>query len=155
MKLYTLEHEQWLPVPREEAWEFFSRAENLLKITPRSYGLRLIDGGGTEPVSAGQRITLRIRLAPGIQVTWLTVIATIEPGHSFTDLQERGPFAYWEHRHSYLEEAGGTRVIDHIRYAMPFGWLGRMAQPLVRRQLDAMFAHRSRRIAAHLRQPSK
>lgn len=146
MKFHRLAHEQFLPIPRAEAWAFFSQAKNLLAITPPSYGLEILSGG-EQPVTVGALIVLRIRLAPGIHRKWITEISEVEAGHHFTDLQERGPFAYWEHHHEYLDAPGGTRVIDRIRYAMPFGLLGRLAHPIVRARLEAMFAERARRLA--------
>ena len=43
---------------------------------------------------------------------------------------------------------GGVEVEDVVHYALPFGWLGRLAHWLfVRRQLDAIFAHREAAMA--------
>lgn len=37
-------------------------------------------------------------------------------------------------------------VTDKIDYALPFGLLGRLASPLVRRQLQRSFAQRQKRL---------
>ncbi len=67
-----------------------------------------------------------------------------DPPHLFEDRQESGPFAYWHHRHRFLDDGqGGTLLRDEVEYSVPLGvtgqWLGGW---LVRRKLGAMFAYR-------------
>jgi ligand-binding SRPBCC domain-containing protein len=66
----------------------------------------------------------------------------------FLDVQVRGPYTRWEHRHLFLVEGHGTRVEDRVVYRLPLGPLGRLAHTLfIGRQLTAMWAYRRRRIA--------
>ena len=46
------------------------------------------------------------------------------------------------HTHRFREEGDETVIEDHVRYALPFGALGRVAHPLVRRQLRRIFEYR-------------
>src|SRR5215813_11416301 len=63
------------------------------------------------------------------------------------DVQVRGPYARWEHRHRFLEEGGGTWVEDRVTYRLPLGPLGRAAHALlVRRQIAAMWRYRTRQL---------
>ena len=41
MKVYPLKREQWLPIPVEEAWAFFSTPRNLDRITPPELGFKI------------------------------------------------------------------------------------------------------------------
>ena len=60
----------------------------------------------------------------------------MEEGHSFVDEQRVGPYKLWLHTHRLEEVEGGTRMIDEIRYQMPFGPLGQIAHfVFVRRTL--------------------
>ncbi|WP_354004701.1 SRPBCC family protein [Ruania suaedae] len=51
---------------------------------------------------------------------------------TFTDEQVRGPFAWFTHVHRFESRPdGGTRMIDQVAFAAPFGPLGRLAERLV------------------------
>ncbi len=41
-------------------------------------------------------------------------------------------------------------MIDVVEYALPFGPLGRLGHPLIRRQLRKIFTHRNESIGEHL-----
>lgn len=142
MKIHVLEQEQFLPVRPEEAWAFFSTPRNLDAITPPDAGFRLLTGSD-EPLHDGQILTYRIRLAPLVEVSWVTEIKSIEVGRSFVDEQRFGPFKLWHHRHVIEAVDGGTRVHDRVHYAMPFGLIGEIVHAVsVRRRLEAIFRHR-------------
>jgi len=138
---YVLERQQWIDRPLDEVFEFFSRAENLARLTPpwMHFDLRT---PGPIPMRSGTRIDYRIRLG-GVPLSWRTAIEHWEPGAGFVDVQERGPYDFWEHRHQFRALAGGALMTDRIRYRLPFGWIGRLAHALfVRRALDAIFDFR-------------
>jgi ligand-binding SRPBCC domain-containing protein len=142
MKIHTLEQEQFLPISPGEAWAFFSTPRNLDVITPSDCGFRLLTGSD-EPLHDGQILTYRIRLAPLVEVSWVTEIRSVEPGRSFVDEQRFGPFKFWHHRHVIEAVAGGTRLHDRVHYALPFSSLGEIVHALsVRRRLDGIFRHR-------------
>ncbi len=63
------------------------------------------------------------------------------------DVQERGPYRLWEHTHRFSADGEGTRVADEVRYALPLHPVGELAHPLVRRQLERIFAWRTRALA--------
>jgi ligand-binding SRPBCC domain-containing protein len=142
MKLHTLEQTQFLAVSPEEAWAFFSTPRNLDAITPPDMGFRL-ESGGDEPLHDGQIITYRVRLAPLLEVSWVTEIKFVEPGRSFVDEQRFGPFKFWHHRHTFEPVPGGVWIGDRVHYALPFGPLGSLVHALaVRRRLERIFHYR-------------
>jgi ligand-binding SRPBCC domain-containing protein len=51
------------------------------------------------------------------------------------------------HRHSFQSVPEGTLVHDEVRYRLSLFPLGEVAYPLVRRQLDRIFAFRKQQIA--------
>ena len=76
-------------------------------------------------------------------VTWRTRIERWEPPHRFVDVQLSGPFARWEHTHTFREQAIGTLIGDRVEYAMPFGALGGIAhRVLIGRDLERIFDYR-------------
>lgn len=145
MKVYVLEREQWLARPLSRVFDFFSRAENLGPITPAWLHFRIRTPLPIE-MRPGARIDYTIRLA-GVPLRWRTCITHWEPCRSFVDVQERGPYALWEHAHTFSEQAGGVLVRDRVRYALPAGALGRLAHALaVRAALAAIFDFRYLRV---------
>ena len=142
----------WLPKPRAEVFAFFADPANLVRVSPPSLGLRLF---GPAPVmSAGATFDLRLSWF-GIPLRWRTFVREYDPPFRFLDVQVRGPYTRWEHRHIFLAEAGGTTVEDRIVYRLPLGPLGRLAHALfVHRQLVAMWRYRRKKISELLAQVS-
>jgi len=140
MKVECFKFCQTVPWSLDVTWRFFSDAANLASLTPPEAGFEAgeIDG----PVYPGQILTHRVRVLPGIKLTWVTEILHVEPGRSFVDGQESGPFRLWRHRHEFVEVPGGTEVRDTVHLALPLDPFSRVALPFVRAQLRSLFAYR-------------
>ncbi len=140
--IYSLHREITVPAPLDEVFAFFADAGNLERLTPSTTGFVILT---PHPIAmgAGTLIDYRIRIA-GIPTPWRTLIETWDPPRAFSDVQLRGPYKRWDHRHSFAAVAGGTLVRDEVLYEMPFGLLGRLAHALfVQRMLDQIFDYRS------------
>ncbi len=145
MDEHILKHEQWVPRPIEDVFAFFSEAGNLEAITPPWLEFRLLS---PEPIvmRPGTRIHYRIRLH-GLPLRWVTEIRSWEPPHEFLDVQLRGPYRFWHHSHRFESMDGGTLVHDVVRYVLPFGPLGLLAQAwIVKSDLEAIFDYRALRM---------
>lgn len=147
MKTHVFETEQILNAPLDRVFEFFADAANLEAITPRFLNFRILT---PLPIVMGEGTLIRYRLALyGLPMEWLSRIDEWRPGVSFVDRQLRGPYALWVHRHTFEPHPRGTRVSDRVMYALPLDPLSRPAHPLfVRPQIEAIFAHRRRVLAA-------
>ncbi len=63
-------------------------------------------------------------------------------------MQLRGPYSYWQHTHSFEPEGGGTAIRDVVEYALPLGFLGRIAHAcLVKNEVNAIFDYRAKRVS--------
>jgi ligand-binding SRPBCC domain-containing protein len=145
---YVLHRVQRVPTPLGETFEFFSRPQNLARITPAWLAFRMVSNDAD--MREGLRIEYRIRPL-WIPQKWVSEITAYDPPHRFVDEQRRGPYARWHHEHSFRATNGGTEVTDTVHYALPLGPLGRLAHALfVRRQLEAIFAFRQERLDALL-----
>jgi ligand-binding SRPBCC domain-containing protein len=142
MTINQLNRTQFFPFPPEEVFPFFESPENLGTITPSWLSFRMLT-----PVPVGMKEGAVIEYTIswlGIPMRWKTLISRYDPPHCFSDVQLKGPYALWEHMHTFRAVDGGTEMTDTIRYALPFGVLGSIAHALfVRRQIDGIFDHRA------------
>jgi ligand-binding SRPBCC domain-containing protein len=156
-----LAFEQWVPFPLERVFAFFSNPENLPRIMPASSGTKLIalnrmpapapppGSAGDKAAGVGSTIATSFRVFPflPLRAQWIARITEFEWNHYFADVQDRGPFKSWHHRHEFRAETrggvGGTLVRDLIDYEVGFGFVGAIANALlVRRQMQSTFAQR-------------
>jgi ligand-binding SRPBCC domain-containing protein len=169
---YQAEFEQWVPFPVEPVFLFFANPENLPRIMPPESGTRIEKlnlvppGPGTAPAAAGNslagvssEIVTSFRVAPFLPArrVWIARITEFAWNHHFADIQVRGPFKSWRHRHELTPEVrdgvSGTVVRDRIEYEIGFGFVGVIAQTLfVRRQMKATFTYRQAVLEKLLRQ---
>jgi ligand-binding SRPBCC domain-containing protein len=141
---YILESRVWLARTRAEVFAFFADSSHLLLITPPAFRLCLV--GGPTTLSTGAVLDMRLQWL-GVPIRWRAFIREWDPPYRFVDVQVRGPYARWEHRHRFLEEGDGTWVEDRVTYRLPLGPLGRAAHALiVRRQIAALWRYRTRRL---------
>lgn len=141
MKEFLLERSVWVPSPLEEVFPFFSAAENLGRITPPELGFR-IDSPTPIAMRPGTVIDYTIRLYR-LPMKWRSGITRWNPPYSFEDTQLRGPYSKWVHEHRFTEHNRGTTIHDRVEYSLPFGPLGLIAAPLVKRQLERIFDYRT------------
>lgn len=143
MKTFHFKTEQLLPVDINEAWDFFSSPENLSVITPPALDFTILDDLKDKEIYTGMIINYRVKPLFGIPVKWQTEITDVEKPFSFTDRQLKGPYYLWEHHHGFVEKADGVLVMDHVRYQLPFGFIGTISHSLViRKKLDDIFDFR-------------
>lgn len=146
MKIYTLERTEFLPVSLETAWDFFSNPNNLPRITPPELNLR-ITPEAKEKIYPGMIITYAVTPFPFFKSTWATEITQVDPLRYFVDEQRFGPYKFWHHKHFFTETGGQIEVSDLVHYSLPFGPIGRLANPLfVSKKLDFIFDYRSARL---------
>ena len=141
---YTLHRVQTVASPMDATFDFFSRPENLGRITPPWLDFRMVSDDAD--MREGLRIEYRVRPL-GFPQKWVSEITAYEPPHRFVDEQVVGPYKSWHHEHRFRAVDGGTEVTDTVTYALPFGPLGRLVHwLLVRRQLESIFDYRRERL---------
>jgi ligand-binding SRPBCC domain-containing protein len=146
-KTYSIASEQTVPRSLEEVFAFFSRAENLERITPPWLKFRILTVI-PEPIRKGTVISYRLRLH-GIPLRWASEIVEWEPPYRFVDLQLRGPYKFWRHDHRFAACDGGTLISDRVNLVLPLGFLGQIAYRIkVRSDMQEVFTYRESRIRA-------
>jgi ligand-binding SRPBCC domain-containing protein len=153
--------EQWVPFPVERVFAFFSNPENLPRIMPAAAATKLIElnrippspppvgGANGTAAGVGSTIVTSFRVFPflPIRARWIARITEFEWNHYFADVQDKGPFKSWHHRHEFLTDTrdgvAGTLVRDVIDYQVGFTFIGAIANAMfIRRQMVATFAQR-------------
>lgn len=149
MHIYTLARRQVIPRPIDETFALFADAGNLEAITPPWLHFEILTPQPI-PMHAGTRIEYRMRWR-WFPVRWQTEIRAWVPPYRFIDVQARGPYRLWEHEHTFEAVRDGTLMCDVVRYALPLGFLGRLAHAcLVRADLETIFDYRARKVTGLL-----
>jgi len=150
--IHRIQFEQWVPVPIEKVFLFFAAPGNLPRIMPPGTGTKLatlnlaappgnpaVPSGVPNPDSlagVGSEIVTSFRPLPFLpfHAQWIALITEFEWNHHFADIQKKGPFKRFKHRHEFSSETrngtSGTTVRDVIEYDAGFGVLGDLAQRL-------------------------
>ena len=140
-KTFRLEQEQLVARPLTEVFSFFSDAFNLERLTPPFLNFKILTPAPID-IRTDTIIEYRITLF-GVPMYWRTRILDFTPDDSFVDSQEKGPYAFWHHTHTFEETEGGTLMRDIVLYRLPLGPLGLLAHVLfVRHTLKRIFSYR-------------
>jgi ligand-binding SRPBCC domain-containing protein len=165
--IHRVEFEQWVPVATEKVFLFFANPNNLPRIMPPETGaeltaLRLVPPppvpGGQQAIpkedslaGVGSEIVTSFRIFPFLpfRARWTALITKFEWNQYFADIQKKGPFKRFQHRHEFSRQARnsvtGTMVRDVIEYDAGFGVLGDVAQKLfIGASLQRTFAYRQK-----------
>jgi ligand-binding SRPBCC domain-containing protein len=167
-----LEFSSWVPFPLEKVFLFFADPQNLPRIMPaksetRIEALRLIaPPAGPVPrtreqtqslAGAGSEIVTSFRLLPPLALRgqWMARITAFQWNEFFEDVQVRGLFQSWRHRHEVMSEArdgvSGTVVTDKIDYAFGLGPFDALLEPILSAQVGRTFRQRQQILPALLK----
>ncbi|MGO8796686.1 MAG: SRPBCC family protein [Candidatus Sulfotelmatobacter sp.] len=165
MSLTHLKFADWVPFPLPRVFAFFCDPQNLPRIMPSATVTkidRLTLFAPPPPPDAstfshaagiGTLIETSFRMFPflPLRARWVARITEFEWNHHFADVQEKGPFKSWHHRHEFVADrrngVDGTVVRDVIEYEVGFLFLGAIANSLfIERQLRQTFADRQNKL---------
>lgn len=132
-----------IPLPREKTVPFFQDPRNLAAITPPWLAFRLDGDDRQLEVYEGAEFDYTIRWL-GIPIRWRSRISLYRPPERFADVQIIGPYARWEHFHTFTEVPEGTLMTDEVRYVLPMAALP--FRELIKRQLQEIFRYRAERV---------
>jgi uncharacterized protein (TIGR01777 family) len=142
---HKLVTEQWVPQPIDKVFEFFSDPKNLELLTPGFLHFKIVKVSHPK-AQEGTVVDYRLKLH-SIPLRWQSRITGWLPNKRFSDLQTRGPYAFWHHIHEFYESKGGTIIRDNVAYKLP-GWMPGdiLAHAYVKKDLEKIFIFRRQQI---------
>lgn len=125
----------------ERVFAFHEQSDVLTLLMPPWESARVIQSASISEVGAEAIIETKV-LGP-FKVRWVARHTLYEPPRLFEDVQVKGPFRSWRHRHIVEPHAEGAVLSDQIDYEPPLGFLGRALAPLlVEKRLEKLFDYR-------------
>ena len=141
--IYSIKTVQKIPISLENAWDFFSKPDNLKEITPNNLGFNIVSKHHGTKMYPGQIIEYTVRPILGIPLYWMTEITHVADQQYFVDEQRFGPYSLWHHQHHFKAIEGGVEMTDIVHYKLPLWFLGDIANIImVKAQLRGIFNHR-------------
>ena len=129
----------------DRVWEFYTDIKHLEIVSPRDIKLKLIKC--TDKIlKKGTVACFNGRIIIGAR--WCSKI-TFLGKYEYVDemIQNENinpPFRVWFHRHKFeLIDDNKTRVIDKIKFELPFGLVGRLLEFYIETKLQKIFEHRT------------
>jgi ligand-binding SRPBCC domain-containing protein len=127
----------------ERVFAFHEQANALELLLPPWESARVIQSAKISEV--GARAIVEMRLFGVIKVQWIAEHTVYDPPHLFEDIQIKGPFRRWRHRHLVAPQEDGATLRDEIDYEPPLGFVGRAFAPiLIESRLRKLFDYRHR-----------
>lgn len=125
----------------ERVFAFHEQPGVLALLLPPWESARVIKS--TKISDIGSRAIVETRILGPISFKWIAEHTVYEPPQMFEDVQIKGPFRSWRHRHLFEPHRDGATLRDEIDYELPFGFVGRALAPLlIESRLRRLFDYR-------------
>lgn len=112
-------------------FNFHLNTNNITKITPNDTKVQLLTKDFKPQVSQILKIKSTKYFIP---MNWEVKIEKIDEPNLLVDLAIKSPFAYWEHKHIFIESENMCELKDVITFEMPFGFLGKCLEGFVKKR---------------------
>lgn len=125
----------------ERVFAFHELPDALARLTPARDRARIIEQARS--LRVGERALVRVRVMGLVTVDFVAEHTIYDPPRMFEDVQRKGPFKRWRHRHIVEPHAEGAILRDEIEYEALAGRLGEIfSKFLVERRLRRLFDYR-------------
>lgn len=122
-----------------DLFDFHLDTNNLTYITPSDTKVELL----TKDFKPIQSQILRIKSTKYfIPMYWEVKIEKIDNPNLLVDLALKSPFAFWEHKHIFIKHGNMSELKDVITYSLPFGFIGKIFNFLIKKDIEKMFNYR-------------
>ena len=133
--------ESFINAAPERVFAFHEQPGALSLLTPPWEKSRVIKSARISEV--GSQAIVEANILGPIKTRWVAEHTEYNPPFSFEDVQRKGPFRSWRHRHLIKKHDEGSLLRDEITFEPPLGFLGRwLAGPLIQKRLERLFEYR-------------
>jgi len=136
-------------VPAADVYAWHAGRGAFERLVPPWQHLTMIERRGG--IEDGAVLVFEYRSGP-LRGRWVAVHQDNAAGKQFVDRQVHGPFAYWQHTHSFIPQGAEASILeDHVEFGLPFGGLADVLGGVSsRRALERLFRFRHRRTRTDL-----
>lgn len=125
----------------ERVFAFHERRDALKLLTPPWERARIVKSAQISEI--GSQAIVETKIFGPLKVTWIAQHVAYDPPRSFEDVQLRGPFRSWHHRHIVEAHGADALLRDDITYEPPLALIGRLLGPwLIEKRLQRLFDYR-------------
>lgn len=128
-----------IPASVQTLYDWHMREGAFERLTPPWEHVKMMCGD--PKIENGARVSLEIDAGPA-KVNWLAEHCDVQPGREFTDVQVKGPFKFWKHKHLFEKTNDGCLLTDSIQFELPFDVATIFSETLVKEKLERMFEYR-------------
>jgi ligand-binding SRPBCC domain-containing protein len=113
----------------ERVFAFHELPDAFARLMPPWEKSRIIEAA--QSLRPGARAVIETKLFGIFNSRWEALHTAYDPPRMFEDVQVKGPFRSWRHRHFVRPHADGAVLRDEIEYEPPLSVLGKLVAPLV------------------------
>ena len=125
-----------------ELFDFHLDSNNITKITPKDTKVKLLSAD--TQTYEGKVVSIKTTKF-FIPTYWDVKIEKLEHPNILIDVAIKSPFKYWKHQHIFTKKGNMCELKDVIEYEMPFGILGKLANPFIKKDITSMFEYRHKK----------
>lgn len=133
--------ESVFPVSSKNLFSWHESPDAIVKMLPSNGSVDLVKS--SQSLQVGEEVHLKVRV--GIfSILWVARHVAFEKNVMFEDVQEKGPFQSWRHRHLFQDLRGGkTQLRDEVAFSLPFNkWTHPLFANLILSNLKKAFKER-------------
>jgi len=135
----TLTKKTIINCTQEELFNFHLDSNNIKKITPSNTKVELLNEDTTS--FEGKIVKLKTTKF-FIPTFWEVKIEKLQTPEILIDTAVKSPFKYWRHQHIFIKKEDGAELKDIVEFELPFGKLGKLLLPLMKKDIKEMFEYR-------------
>ncbi|WP_144512150.1 SRPBCC family protein [Bacillus sp. FJAT-22090] len=121
-------HKQFIQAPVVVCFDL-ARNVDIHTITTAKTKEKAVDGVTQGLLEEGDIVTWEA-IHFGIKQRLTAKVTHMKKPTVFVDIMVKGAFSSFTHTHQFVEEKGGTLMIDTFEYKSPFGLIGKIADKL-------------------------